>query len=178
MSAAIIQAIGFAGLLFAVLSFQNKQRKNILLCQIIGSIFYIFHFLLLGAITGSIMNLIGAVRSYVFYNREKKWASKLIWLYIFLFLVIIGALFTWKNNFSILPMIAMCVSTVSFWMKNPKYIRLIMLLSPPCWLTYNIVSGSIPGVMTEIFVFISLITGIIRFDIIKPSDKSINESIF
>ena len=167
-----IQAIGFIGLFFVALSFQNKQRKGILLFQMLASVFYVIHFLLLGALTGFIMNLISIARCYVFYNKEKEWASKKIWLYFFMVLATLGAVFTWKNSFSILPMIGMCVGTASFWMNNPKHIRLLILISPPCWFTYNLISGSIAGMITEIFSLTSVVIGIIRFDIMKPSSKN------
>ena len=80
----ITQAIGFVGLFFAFISFQKKQRGGILFFQILASAFYFFHFLLLGAYTGSVMNLIGAFRNYIFYNREKAWAGKLFWFYLFI----------------------------------------------------------------------------------------------
>jgi hypothetical protein len=163
----IIQSIGFVGLLFFVLSVQIKQRKGILLFQVLGCLVYSVHFFLLGAITGAITDFIGAIRSYVFYNKEKKWASNIAWLYFFVALFIISALLTWKNIYSILPMLGMIAITVSQWMNNPKYIRRIMLLSPPCWFTYSLVTGSIPGMLTETIAFISIVVGIIRLDIMK-----------
>jgi len=61
----------------------------------------------------------------------------------------------------------MILSTVGFWVKNPKYTRLIYLPSSPCWLIYNVVNLSIAGVLTEIFASSSLLIAIFRFDILK-----------
>lgn len=166
-----IQAIGFGGLLFAIISFQKKDRKGILFFQILASSAYFFHFLFLGAATGSIMNILGAIRNYIFYNKDKSWANKIFWLYFFIAIYIVCALFTWKNSYSALPLIGMIAGTISFWMKNPKYIRLVILISPPCWFIYNLVSGSIPGMITEVFSIASVIIGIIRLDIQGSSGK-------
>lgn len=167
----IIQGIGFIGMLLAVWSFQHNRRGRILLLQILSSCFWVVHFLLLGAFTGSIMNLISVARGSVFYHRDRKWAGNMIWLYVFMGSFILGAVFTWKNSFSLLPMVAMIISTISTWMKNPRNIRLVMLLSPPCWFTYNLISGSIAGMMTEVIVFSSIIIGVVRFDLLKTPES-------
>ena len=161
----IAQAIGFVGMTLTIISFQKKQSKGILFFQVLSASAYFFHFLLLGAYTGSIMNIFGAARNVIFYHKDKPWVGHRFWLYLFIAIYIICAVLTWKNIFSLLPLIGMIVGTISFWMKNPKYIRLIMLLSPPCWFTYNLVTGSIPGMITEIFTVISIVVGIIRLDI-------------
>lgn len=168
----IAQSIGFIGLLCGVLSFQNKRRKGILFFLILSCLSYFFHFLLLGALTGSVMNLVGALRNFVFYQRGKDWANKKIWLYLFMVVYILSTIFTWKNYFSLLPLVAALIGSVSLWMNEPRRTRLMMLTTPPCWFTYNLVSGSIPGMMTEIFNFSSIIVGIIRFDIRKAPSKT------
>ncbi len=163
----IAQAIGFAGLILAILSFQKKERNGILFFQIMASLAYFVHFLLLGAVTGAIMNLLGATRNYIFSNQEKGWAGKPFWLYLFIAVYVLAAALTWKGPYSLLPMAGMIVGTVSFWIKDPKVTRLVFLLSPPCWFMYNLISGSIPGMATEIFTAASILVGIIRFDLRK-----------
>jgi hypothetical protein len=167
MDNAMAQTIGFAGLILAMLSFQKKERNGILLFQIMASLAYFVHFLLLGAVTGSIMNLLGATRNYIFANREKGWAGKPFWLYLFIAVYAVVTALTWKGPYSLLPMAGMIVGTVSFWIKDPKVTRLVFLLSPPCWFTYNLIAGSIPGMATEIFTVTSILVGIVRFDLRK-----------
>lgn len=173
----IAQAIGFIGLFLAILSFQQKQRKGILFFQILSSGVYFCHFLLLGALTGAVMNIFGAMRNWVFYHKEKTWANKVIWLYLFLALYTVSTVLTWKNIYSIFPLIGMYSGTVSFWLKTPKYIRLVVLFAPPCWFTYNLISGSIPGMLTEAFSFVSIIVAIIRFDLLKQSQGTNNSAV-
>jgi hypothetical protein len=171
----IAQIIGFIGLFTAVLSFQQKQRKGILFFQILASAAYFFHFLLLGALTGAVMNIIGATRNWVFYHKDKPWANKIVWLYFFLAIYTLSTALTWKNAYSLLPMIGMYAGTVSYWLKTPKYIRITILLSPPCWFTYNLICGSIPGMLTEIFTAVSVIIALIRFDLLKqPQNQNKN----
>jgi hypothetical protein len=161
------QAIGFVGLLFAIISFQKNDNKGILFFQLLAALTFSLHFALLGAFTGATMNLLGAARNIVFFNREKNWANKKIWLYLFIMFYIIIGLQTWKNTYSVLPIIAMILSTIGLWIKNAKFTRMIILPSSPCWLIYNFVNSSIAGVFTEVFVLSSLVIAVIRFDILK-----------
>ncbi|MEK9195850.1 MAG: YgjV family protein, partial [Patescibacteria group bacterium] len=72
---------------------------------------------------------------------------------------------TWHGLISLLPMIGMITGTIAFWQSNPRYIRLIGLISPPLWFTYNYISGSYAGMFAEIILLSSNLIGIYRFDI-------------
>lgn len=161
------QAVGLIGLTFAVISFQKNSNKGILFFQVASSLTFTLHFTLLGAYTGAVMNFLGALRNLVFYNRTRKWADKKIWLYAFIIIYAAAGIVTWKDIYSILPIIAMTLSSIGLWIKNAKYTRLVVLPSSPCWLIYNIATLSVAGILTETFVLISLIVAIIRFDILK-----------
>lgn len=168
----IVQAIGAVGMILAFISFQKNNNKQILLFQTIAAVAFTLHFWLLGAFTGAAMNVLGASRNIVFYNREKRWANNRFWMYFFIALYIISGILTWENIFSLLPTLAMSLATVGLWIQNPKITRYVVLPTSPCWLIYNVVNKSISGVLTETFVMVSLFIAIIRFDILKRDVKS------
>jgi len=176
MQTYIIQGIGFIGLIFAIVSFQKDTNKGILLFQSLASVTFAVHFLLLGAYTGAAMNLLGTIRNMIFYNRESKWANNKYLLYVFMFMYIIVGIITYKNYFSILSIIGMLLSTVGFWIKNTKYTRRISLTSSPCFFVYNFANWSIAGVITEIFVMLSLVVAMVRFDYNKTDVLTQNNS--
>jgi len=167
----LAQALGFVGLLFAIISFQKNSNKEIVFFQLLGSLTFVLHFTLLGAYTGAGMNVLGVLRNIVFFNREKEWANKKLWLYVFILMYIIVGLLSWKNSYSILPIIGMIFTTVAFWVKDPKYTRLIAFPSSPCWLIYNFVNLSVAGVLTEIFAVSSLLIAMFRFDFLKQTKE-------
>ncbi len=172
------QIVGFAALLFIVLSFQSKTREKILFFQLMGSIFYFLNLLLLGAITGGVSMMLGAVRNYVFAQKGKKaWANSPVWLFLFLALFIIAGTLTYKDVYSLLPIAGMSLGTLSFWMTDPRKLRLFILSTTPFWITYNFISGSIAGTMLEVFSMISIIIAIIRFDILKQKQPGQEEEI-
>ena len=54
--------------------------------------------------------------------------------------------------------------TIAMYSDNGKYIRMAQLfISSPCWLIYNFVSGTIGGVICEVFVIASTVISIIRY---------------
>ncbi len=167
MKEIIGQAVGFVAMAIIVASYQQKSHKNILVFQMISGTLFTVHYLLLGAYTGAVMNLLGAMRSLIYSNRDKKWASSVLWPISFSIAFAVSGILTWANIFSILPMIAMLLSSVVLWIENPKINRSLSIPSSCCWLFYNIKTVSYPGIITEIFVLTSIIIGIIRLDIKK-----------
>lgn len=72
---------------------------------------------------------------------------------------------------SLFVMAAMALNTVSFSFTKPKLVRTTILISSPLLLVYNILTGSIGGVINELFTEISSVVGIIRYDI-KKKEKT------
>jgi hypothetical protein len=172
----ITQVIGFVAMILIVISFQQKTRKKILTLQLISMSLWTVHFLMLGAYTGMALNLVSAVRSYFYAVREtKKWANHDAIPVIFFLLSVVFSVVTWAGPASLLPMAAVCISTVVLWSKNPRVIRVCSYPASISWLTFNILSGSYAGTMTEIFIQVSIIVGIIRFDIKKKDKRAIPE---
>ncbi len=165
MRETIGQIIGFISMAIIIASYQQKSHKKILTYQMISGSLFTVHYILLGAYTGAVMNLLGAMRSLVYANRDKKWASSVLWPITFSILFAISGVLTWANAYSVFPMIAMLLSSVVLWIQNPKINRSLSIPSSCCWLIYNIKNLSYPGIATEIFVLISIIVGIIRLDI-------------
>lgn len=163
----IAQIIGFGGATLNCISFQQNKRSRIIGVQIFAAVMFIIHYILLGAYTGAALNFIALCRSVVFYNNSKKWAKSPVWLVFFIIVSLIGAAATWVDWYSILPSTAMILTTVSYWMKSETKIRLITFPSSPCWLIYNIITGSVAGIVTECIVMTSLIIAIVRYDILK-----------
>lgn len=165
---AAAQIVGLFGLLFSVLSFQQKERKGVMKYQVLASISFALQLFLLRAFTGAYLDTISIVRTCVFANKEKKWASSPFWLYLFTGLVIIVGILTFNNSWiNVFAIAGTLLSTVALWMKNSKHIRMISLLVGPCWIIYNLAVGGYTGVINEIIAMTSIVIGIIRHDLKK-----------
>ena len=165
------QIVGAFGILFSLLSFQFVKRKYILLSQMTASLLFSLQLFMVGAITGGCLDMISFVRSLIFLNNQKKWASSKLWLVGFIVVMISTGILTWENAWSILPIIGSVLSTVALWMKEGKHIRMISLLVGPCWLVYNIINGAYTGAFNELMAMTSIVIGLFRCDRVKIDPK-------
>ena len=173
MNQIAIQGIGYLALLFIIWSFQKNSRVKLLLLMLVGLVLFVVHYALLGAWIGSLMNLIELAMVFVAFKKETDaWAQKKFWLYVFIALFIAAGAFTAKSLVDFLPVIAQIFGTIAVWQTNPRAIRFIMLAPRPLWFIYNLAVGSYAGMTTEVFILLSILIGIVRFDILGRSEKA------
>jgi len=165
------QIVGIAGIVFSLLSFQFKERNKVMIFQMTASALFCIQLFMVGAFTGGFIDSISFLRTLIFANNNKKWASSNIWLYVFITAMIVTGVITWQNGWSILPIIGSVLSTVALWMKQAKHIRFISMFVGPCWLVYNIINGAYTGALNEVLAMTSIIIGIIRNDIKRKVKK-------
>lgn len=178
---AIAQIVGIVALLFIVFSYQQKKKTSLILCQLFGAALFGAHYFMMGAYAGFLLNCIAVLRALVFCREglSKKTGKIWVWILNGLFLVSYALTFLVFNvtpsvpNLIIqaLPVIGMCVSTISFNMKNAGQIRALSIVTSAGWLTYNIYYSSIGGTLCESISLISIIIGILRYDIKKKNRK-------
>ena len=160
-----VQGVGFVSLVLALVSVQMKKRSHLMIFQMLASLLFSLQLLLLGAVTGACVDFISFIRTLIFSQREnKKWAQSPLWLYGFLLAMVVAGALTWDNIYSLLAILGSCLSTVALWMKDTKKIRLISLFVGPCWIVYNLIHGSIAGVLNEILAMGSIVIGMLRLD--------------
>ncbi|MBQ2695818.1 MAG: YgjV family protein [Clostridia bacterium] len=171
----LVRILGIAGLITGVIPFQFKRHKHIVLCKGLSTVFFATQYFVLGgyfrvpgAYTGAWMDLVSSTRNYLFYKFvEKKWSTLPVILFFCLLLVTITA-FSWGGWFSLLPLIAKLLSTVSYGMKNERLLRLITFPSCILWVIYNCIVGSYEAAVGDGLSFLSIMIAIYKFDIRKP----------
>ena len=167
----LTEYFGYLAIALVILQFQFNNRNKIQYTKMGASLSLFFHYLLLGATVGAIMNILGILRTYLYIKYE---GNKKI-LVAFLIIFPISVLITSEGLISIFPLIGMIAGTIAFWMSNPKYIRLISLICNPAWIIYALFIGSHQGVINESILLMSVLIGIYRFDIKKEKQDSVNE---
>ena len=166
----LTQIIGIAAMICSVSSFQLNKHKHIMLVQIAATALFGLQYFLLGAYTGLALDIAGVLRDIVFYNKDKKWASSNWWTVFWAAVMLVVGIFSYQNWISIFMIAAMVLNTISFSFTKPKLVRTTILISSPLLLVYNILTGSIGGIINELFCEISSIVGILRYDV-KRKDK-------
>jgi hypothetical protein len=160
----IAQFVGVIAVVISLTIFQLNKRQTMLKFGMTAAFLYSLHFFLLGAPTGAAMNLIGALRSFVYFRTKP--SRKNIWIpLVFLTIASIATLLTWQGPVSLLALAGSVLGGIAFWQKNPKLMRHIAILVPPLWFTYNAMVGSYPGMFIEVAMLISILVGRYRLDI-------------
>ena len=171
----VVQGIGVVAAILGISSFQMKTPRGIVLLQLLGSTMWTIHFLLLGAAAGGILNAIAVFRGIIFYLRnDHKWAAHPAWYGVVGAMLVGATVFSWVNAdgaLALLPLAGMIATTVSLALRDAFRVRAVSFISSPCWLIYNVINASIPGIITEIFAMCSIIVGILRIDLPKMRRK-------
>ncbi len=163
-------AISIVGIILNMLIYQQKDRAHLLRCKLLADSMALLSYLFLLAYTGAVVAALGMIRSIVFINRtHHKWASNPAWMYIFLALVIVSGIFTWKSIFSLLPMAASIISVISFWIGKPRISRILSFPISGLMMSYDFTVQAYIFIIGETMTIISSVLGIIRNDIKKST---------
>ena len=71
MTDIIAQGLGIVGAALNIGSFQMKKNKTLITFQFLGSSFFLFNYLMLGALTGCFLNGMGVIRGLIFMQGKK-----------------------------------------------------------------------------------------------------------
>lgn len=140
-----------------------KNKGKILILCLIYCIFYGIHYLLLGAFTGSLMNIISFLRNLWFYKNSKrnKKNSKLV-LYILFFISSVFCIISYSDVFSLISLTASLLSTYSIWQDNVKIYKLLSIPVSICFIIYAFHIGSVVALITEVILLVTEIVAILK----------------
>jgi hypothetical protein len=140
-----------------------KKREHILLVKLTSDTLSSIQQAMAGATTGALICTIGITRDLVFYNRgRKKWASHIVWLFIYIVAMSISPFFTWQGPISLLPATGSALAVIAFYCKKPLHIRLIGLFAQLLWLTYTILTLNMVAAIQNVILIISVLLGLLR----------------
>lgn len=165
------QIIGLISWGLLVYSYYKKDINEILSYQIIGSIFEIIHYFLLGAFSGLIVVILELIRDYSYYKTDYDKYIFIISLPIYFFI----GYFSYTKLIDLLPVIASSID--GFALTNKKRIAIIgSIINNSLWLIYDLYCGSIIGVIAELLFIISNFY-VMWYDKNKIKNKKIVNSI-
>ena len=157
------QIMSLSGPVIGFFVFYSKTRKQILTAKLSLDIMNVVQQALVGMFTGSLICCIMVFREIVFYFRgQKKWASHILWLPVFLVLTMLAPAFTWEGPVSLLPTIGSVISVLSFNSMKPSRTRFIGIFAHSFWLVYTIVRPNIGGIIANVVQISAAIAGLIR----------------
>lgn len=171
----ITQILGIFGILAAIIAFQCKKHKPLMIFRTANETLFGVQYLLLGAYTGMAMNFVGSVRNIVFTVMVAKkkntiWARALFSLFFIVFVI-----FTWDGFKSVLVGFAKVLSTFGYGSSNPYVVRFSILITSSCWLVYNLCVRSYAGAICEIMTLISIAISFFRLN--KEGNEIVTEDL-
>ena len=171
MNIIISYLLGIIALVIWTLSVQVKEKKKILQAQIIANLFFAGQYILIGAVAG-IMNIVSAVRCYIFTKEEEKHKQiSVLWLFAFITIILCVAIVTCRDFISLIPIVITIIYTYAGWQKNTKVIRILFLLAACAWIYYNAYVGAYVAIIGNLLEICSGIVAIFRFDKKKIIDR-------
>ena len=164
----IAQAFGIIGFFLMVYSYQEKDNKKFVMIQGIAGFAFFANFILIGALSAALFNIVNFIRGFIFSKNDKKFHKLLssVALYLVCFAVslpsVIGS--PLQLFLSTLTFFAILTMTFFMWKGNGKHIRYAQLsFGSPAWLIYDIFNFSLGGIMTEVLSMASVVIALIRY---------------
>ena len=160
----LAQVLALFAILFWVISILLKNKKNILLMQVIANGIYGIEYLLLGAFSAASMNFLSFLRLLVYYFyallniKMPKWI-----LFVFIALVLLFGIITYDGLISLLPIIITVLYTYVFWQNNLNVARIIYIVAAIIWIYYNYEVGAYVGIIGNALEIITGLISLIKY---------------
>lgn len=159
----LIQLLAIVALGIWFFSYHFESRKTILLVQLLSFLFWITHFVLIGAYTGSALAGVAALRLALFsFKTKNNWISKPVVMWLFVLLLGVSTYFTFNSYWSIAAFVGGVFAIIASWQFDTNKIRLLFIPSHLSWILYDLFSGSIGGAISEGVLCASAIVSLLR----------------
>lgn len=163
----LAQIIGFIAVIIFLLSYQQKKRANIILFNVTSRVLYIIQYLLLGAFSGAILDVLGALSSIIAGKKHTEFIKKhKTAVIVSVNTVIVAAGVTiavinksWLDLFSLTGVL---FHTCAFWLDDEKIIRRVSLLGSPFWFIYNFCSNAYGSSVGDLLTVGSILIAMYR----------------
>ena len=159
------QIWGLCAMGLIVISFQCKKPARLCVVQVCACLFFVLHYLFLGlngdaaAYAGMTQNAVGLLFRGVLALSEKKKSllSPLVLAGLCAVSAVVAILTYPGRLIALLPTVANFACIGCMWTKNSNTIRVTQLaIISPFWITYNVFTLSVAGILTECFNLVSI----------------------
>ena len=153
-----IQIIGGIAFIFLFLSYFMKEKENILFFQIISYLIFSIHYLMLGAFTGSLLEVGCSLGALI---NQRKVLNRQVYVLLLCLLYIMIGIISFDGWYSIIPTITVILTTLGLAYGNTKIIKLTGIAACIGWAMYSLFVKSYVSVYTNIFLIIFIVMSMI-----------------
>ncbi|MCY9851985.1 YgjV family protein [Vibrio mediterranei] len=151
------QILGFVSYGLGIATFYQKNDKRLKILMLALNVNHLIHFLLLGSLTSALAAALSAVRTTAAIYTN----SKIVALIFIALSLLLGGMIA-ENLSQLWPILGAAIGTYSLFMLQGIAMRIGFLLGAMCWLTNNIMVGSIGGVLLEATLLLTNLMTIFR----------------
>jgi hypothetical protein len=150
----IAQTLGFVSYALGIYAFYQRDDKKLKVIMMIFSFNHLLHYLLLGSIVSALSALLSAVRTATaIYVSSARIAA------LFIIVGLSSGIYLADNIWQLWSILGMSIGTYSVFLLKGIPMRIGFLIGAMCWLTNNILVGSIGGSLLEAtLITVNLIT--------------------
>ena len=157
------QIFGIIAVILGFVTYQVRTQKKLLFVQILTTLVFVIHYLLIGAVSGMALNMVAMVRNIVYSRRDLKIFSCKGWPAIFAVIMGIMGLLSWQGWYSVFVVLGLVINSLCMAFKDPQKIRKSILVTSPLVLIYDAFALSVGGMIYESVAIVSALVGILRF---------------
>ncbi|WP_428804039.1 YgjV family protein [Vibrio kyushuensis] len=150
----LAQVLGYVSFVLGVSAFYQKDDKKLKIIMVIFNLNHMLHYLLLGSIVSVLSALLSTLRTAAaIYVSSKKVAA------VFIFISLVSGVWLSNSIWELWPILGTIIGTYSVFVLKGIQMRIGFLIGATCWLTNNILVGSIGGTLLEVtLISVNLMT--------------------
>jgi hypothetical protein len=152
--------VGYVALVLGVSAFLQRQDLRLKVLIVAECVVYAAHFALLGNPPAAVSALVTAARTGLSIRWRARWLAAASGA-----LTILLALAVGTHGRGWIPVFGATVGGAAMFLLHGVALRLSLLVSTACWLTNDILSGSVGGTLLETLVAMASISTIVRLAI-------------
>lgn len=156
--------VSILGVILFILSPLFKKKRDILITQSGAAACYFTIYIMKGAISGWLMEILEELKNIILLTYEKKKKKVPFIIYILLILsLILVAIFAYDGLVSLVPIIINVIYFISSYFKNPQYIRYSILICAFLWIIFNYSIGAYLIIFGNAFEIIFALYSILKY---------------
>ena len=172
----VSQAFALVGLVFVVISTQQKSTKKYILLYLIATISVVVGLCFLGEISALILSGAGIIRNlislYFAYHEDANKKIKLVATSFVLVLIVVLNIVFWQNYLNLLSILVGTLLVICFIQDKSSRMRIWMVIAEIVSIVYYSLLLAPINVAIEFFGLVSAIVGIIRLDLKKTPPEN------
>ena len=177
----ISQVFTVISYIFLALTYQVKNRRNVITFNLLAQIAFIVAYILLGAWSGLAMVFVAIARNIIFIIDENKNGKRntmgkidIVVLIVVYIISTMSGIFTYQGLLSLIPVLATMLYTYAVCQKNIKTYKLLGIPTEILWTFYNFYIKSILGIILQAVMLVSCFIGYFREAKKNKEEKSEN----